>query len=49
MVMHAGYDPLNPQTGTFREVVDDKGFLLFLEDLEMNVRVENFEENTGTD
>ncbi len=38
IVTHTGYDPLNPQMGTYREVVDDQGFALFLEDLEANAR-----------
>ncbi len=38
IVTHTGYDLLNPQMGTYWEVVDDQGFALFLEDLETNAR-----------
>ncbi len=38
IVTHAAYDPLNPYMGTFREVDDEQGLMLLVDDLETNAR-----------
>ncbi len=38
VITHTGFDPLNPHMGTFKEVDDEKGLTLFLDDLEENAR-----------